>query len=92
MGSIEHAVTVEFGQVPQSTSGKMSERNDAVAAQLRARPREWAKIATYPRRGNAYSVAADIRAGTLKSFRPAGTFEAVGRGGDVWARYVGDPA
>lgn len=61
------------------------------AAELRGRPGEWALIAD----SAASSMASNIKYGTLKAFRPAGTFEAVCRKqkhgyGEIYARYVGE--
>lgn len=62
----------------------------SIAAELRAHPGRWAKVAEdeWP------SAAGCIKRGKFAAFRPAGSFEAahrsvVGRKGDVYARYVG---
>ena len=66
----------------------------AVAAQLRARPGEWAPIGVYGTGGSAAAMAYSIKAGRIKPYAPKGSFEALARTvGDecrVYARYVGD--
>lgn len=63
------------------------------AAQLAARPGEWARLGTYHHQVTAAGMARRIRTGETAAFRPAGAYEAVSRGVDgeygVWARYVG---
>ena len=61
------------------------------AAELRANPKRWALIITRPTDKSASQFAFRIRNGLNAAWRPAGTFEAVSRGCDVYARYVGDP-
>lgn len=69
---------------------------DDVAAQLRATPGEWARIDTKQTKGAATARAQQIRTGSLRAFRPHGTFEAAARTVDgehrVYARYVGQAA
>ena len=61
-----------------------------VAAQLKQRPGEWAKIADDADR----SMVTHIATARLSSFAPAGAFEATSRGegkrADIYARYVGE--
>ena len=61
------------------------------AAELRANPKRWALIITRPTDKSASQFAFRIRNGLNAAWRPAGTFEAVSRGCDVYARYMGDP-
>lgn len=61
----------------------------AVAAALRARPGEWALVAS----GASSSLATQIRSGRRVAFGPAGSFEAVSRKRpdgkhDIYARAV----
>lgn len=78
---------IEFGELPADTrrSGNWVD----IAAQLRARPGEWAKIRTFPSKGSAGASATHIKKGTYEAMRPAGAFDATSRGCDVWARYIG---
>ena len=66
---------------------------DDVAAELRAMPGMWGVILECTA-NRASGMAANINAGLYPCFRPAGTFEAVGRMNNglrtVFARYVGD--
>lgn len=55
-----------------------------LAARLRSRPGAWAELEDVP----AYT-AHGIRMGTLTAYRPGGSFEAFGRSGVLYARYVG---
>lgn len=68
-------------------------RHDLVAAGLRERPGEWARVFTLEREGQARQYAHYIRRGGLAAFRPDGFFEAVSRTTEgecrVYARYVG---
>ena len=61
------------------------------AAELRANPKRWALLTTAVSRPSAAQTALRIRNGLNAAWRPAGTFEAVSRKCDVYARYVGDP-
>jgi hypothetical protein len=64
---------------------------DGVATDLRARPGEWALIATGAQHTG---TAGQINAGRIVAFAPAGTFEAQRQTVDgeirVYARYVGE--
>lgn len=55
-----------------------------LAARLRSRPEVWAEVEDVPS-----CTAHGIRMGTLTAYRPGGSFEAFGRGGVLYARYVG---
>lgn len=65
-----------------------------VAAELRARPGEWAVLLEAERFGNGGGIAGKIKAGDLAAFRPAGSFDATTRTVDglyaVYARYIGE--
>ncbi|MBA2951458.1 hypothetical protein [Streptomyces himalayensis] len=70
-------------------------RHAEIAAQLKERPGEWAKVLTFASSETARSMAYSIRyAARLAAYRPAGAFEAVSRKVDgetcVYARYVGE--
>jgi hypothetical protein len=79
---------VEFGDLPL---GPPSSRGawQPVADQLRKRPGEWARITTKETAPKARNLARSIRSGAIVAFRPHEHFEAVARGNDVWARYIG---
>lgn len=80
---------VVFGELP---GGEPKPRYDwsPVARVLRARPGEWAKIAARASQPSASGVANSVRQGRYLAFQPSGAFEAVSRGTDVWARFVGE--
>lgn len=59
------------------------------AATLRADPGASYRVRTCATVDSAKSTARDIRAGVLKSFRPAGLYHAESRGRDVYAWYRG---
>ena len=61
------------------------------AAELRAHPGRWGRLAT----GNIRAVrqtVTNIAMGRLAAFRPAGHFEATSSGTTIHVRYVGEPA
>lgn len=63
-----------------------------IADALRRKPGEWARLPMDGQK-NPRAVAAVIKGGATKSWRPKGAFEATFSGdGVVHARYVGDPA
>ena len=84
---------VTWADPPLITKGRYSTRWREVAKQLRARPNEWAMVAS----AAPPSTASHIRTGKLAAFSPAGHFEATARRGPdlpanrriVYARYVG---
>lgn len=64
---------------------------------LRRAPGQWAKVAEHATATGASGLATRIRKAGLKSFEPAGHFEAVYRQPEegtfhVYARYTGEPA
>lgn len=81
---------LEFGELPAIVGRGFQTAWVDVATSLRARPGEWAKIATKPNPAAAHMMANHISNGVLKAFRPPGEFEATSRGCDTWARYVGE--
>lgn len=78
---------VMFGELPPD--GRGERWSQAAAAALRERPGEWALVHTMESTNNAGSTAGKIRKGMLRDWQPFGAFEAVARGCDIWARYVG---
>lgn len=79
---------------PPQTTGRGSVRSTVhreIAAQLRTRPGEWARI----RDDGTSQAASYINKGTVAAYQPAGDYEAVSRRNTdgktftVWARYVG---
>lgn len=83
------ALEIEWGDPPPKRllSGLLP-----VATALKERPGQWARVLTYSSGGAAHVAAQQIKYGHSKHFKPAGSFDAVSRDCDVWARYVGDPA
>jgi hypothetical protein len=81
---------LKFGEPPGSVAGKTSQKWASEAAELRDRPKEWAVVATKPTASTAAAMALNVRSGLLRAFQPAGSFEAISRGCDVWVRYVGE--
>lgn len=88
---------IKFGPLPERApkGARRSRKWEKVAEDLRARPGEWALVDPSSRR----SVTTQIKQGLLKSFAPAGSFDATTRGGDgssrsvrvqLYARYVGE--
>ena len=67
---------------------------EETAQQLKAKPGQWAIVATFPRRSNAGTLSHNIRIGRTAAWQPAGDFEAVSRkvGEEVrvYARYLGE--
>lgn len=57
-----------------------------IADALRQHPHEWRRITGHPARGVATT---NISRGVLAAFRPAGTYEAMRRDGELFARYLG---
>jgi hypothetical protein len=82
---------IEFGELPASARAPIGE-GVRIAAALRARPGEWARVKVYGSPGSARVYAHQINHGGTEPFRPAGAFEATTRGCDVWARFVGPRA
>lgn len=68
------------GRLPVETSHWL------ITEALRAKPGDWRVL---PSLGPNYSTA--IKAGSIHAYRPAGAFEAISRGGVLYARHVGPP-
>jgi hypothetical protein len=64
-----------------------------VARKLKARPKQWAVVSTYPNSRTAGATASAIRAGRVTAYLPVGEWEATSRTVDgehrVYARYMG---
>ena len=75
-----------FAEPPpaQSPSGEW----EPIADLLRTHPNEWRIVADYDTSRKASYAARRIRRAEMTVFRPAGTFDAVSRGRDVWATYI----
>lgn len=84
-------VEIEWSEPPDNPRALGNTKYGAVAAQLKSRPGEWAKIADFTSPQSARNFAGNLRRG-LGVWSPKGHFEAVAREGKVWARYVGDAA
>lgn len=84
-------MSIAFEPLPESGSSRG--KNAAIAAQLRARPGEWAHVLTVASKATAGSTAHQIRTARLKPYAPVGAFEARSRKVDgeyrVYARFVG---
>lgn len=86
---------ITFGTLPSKKrrNGAATNRDLAIVDQLRARPQEWAHIATRANISAAGELARRIKRGGTVAFQPASAFEAVSRTVDgeyrVYARYVG---
>ncbi|RDI65705.1 hypothetical protein DFR76_10520 [Nocardia pseudobrasiliensis] len=76
---------------PRTATGGRPHAYAAEAATLRTNPYKWGRILTAGNPAVAASQANNIRRGKLRSFEPAGAFEAAARGCDVWARYLPTP-
>lgn len=79
------APKVDFGELPPDPRGRPPGVYDDVAAALRSRPGEWAKVTTL---GKAKPFVSTLRNGRNRSFPPT-EFEAKLRGDDAWVRYIG---
>lgn len=62
----------------------------AEAATCRERRGEWILLATRNTQAGARCTASQINRGLLRSFTPAGDYEARVEGDRVWARFLGD--
>lgn len=82
---------IAFGELPPRSAAYT--KHAPIAAELREHPGQWARIARYAQASTAQQVAYKIRHAHLKSYAPAGAYEAEwrreGAGGAVWARYAG---
>ena len=89
-GEAIHDDVFTGGDVFDPVAGAGSLKWAAEAAELRSSPKRWALLAELASPARARAMAAHIRRGELRQFRPAGSFEATQRGCKVYARYVGD--
>lgn len=81
------AAGVEFGALPENPRNH-TEQYPPIAAALRERPNEWAKVLVKRTAKTATGFAGNVRRGSFDAF-PRGEFEAAARGCDAWMRYVG---
>jgi len=74
-------------ELPPPENGRARGRHDhdAIAAALRQKPGQWAMLPDAPG-----SLAGQIHYGSVIAYRPAGSYEAHIRQGNVYARYRGD--
>ncbi len=84
---MENVVTVQWKDPGTGWSKRFDW--DAIAAELRAHPGEWALVGT-----SAASHAVGVKTGKVKALRPVGAFDACTRknadgGRDLYVRYVG---
>lgn len=91
-------VTLIFEEPPPRSVVASTPRLDygahlGVAAALRLRPGEWARVGAYMSPETSASVAYAIKSAVTRAYLPAGSFEAVARTVEgenrVYARYVG---
>ena len=66
-------------------------RHEPIAEALKAKPGEWGEIGPYKDARASSQIAYCIREAKLPAYAPKGAFEATGRKGMVFARYVGEP-
>ncbi|MFK0069731.1 hypothetical protein [Streptomyces sp. NPDC091046] len=78
---------------PLPARGRRASKHARAAAELRARPGEWAHVTTAGSAESAASLATAIRSARLTAYAPAGSFEAHARTVDdqprVYVRFVG---
>lgn len=88
-------MSIVFEEPPASKRGTKSIHHRRIAAVLRDRPGEWARVRTGTTRSSVDACAHQIRTGRLVPYGPARSFEAVARTMEngqyvVYARYVGE--
>lgn len=85
--------SVEWADPPPDNRGRPKNHKE-IAAQLKANPGVWAKVAAYSKAPSSATTAHIIRTARFKSYEPAGSYDAVARTVDgvhwVFARYVGE--
>jgi len=72
---------------PPRRSPVNTRKHTLIAEVLRSRPGRWALV---PEVG--INLASAVNGGGMATYRPAGTFEAVVRQGQMYMRYIGAPA
>jgi hypothetical protein len=78
-------------ELPGSAQGRYNDKYQELAKALIANPKRWAGVAGGQLGGASPHAAAQvIRDGKAAAFRPFGEFEASVRGGQLFARYVGE--
>lgn len=84
---------IRWEEPPSRTRVGAPTQHRDVANQLKANPGNWGIVAVYDKASTAGSIAAQIRAGSVNAYQPAGAFEAHARTVEgerrVYARYVG---
>jgi hypothetical protein len=81
--------SVKFGELPEVTEARAtSTRWDQVARDLRSKPGLWACVRVCETGPAASAMAQAIKRGRIVAFRPVGSFEAVSRGRETWARFA----
>jgi hypothetical protein len=84
-----NGMTLEFvEELPKSARSYHSSAYEQEATELKDNPGLWAVVKVFEKNPNASAFAFSVRNGKLKSFQPAGDFQARTRGGEVWARFV----
>lgn len=91
-------VDIRFEELPgaEKAARRPNGEHAQIAAELKARPEQWAHIGTQSSARSAGSLAYAIRHGRMNAYLPAGAFEATARtvGGEhrLYARFVGAQA
>ena len=88
MSAIPPTANIEWAEPPARRNGKGNSKWLPVIAELKKRPGQWAKITTLGSSTTAHNLAREIQRGA-GHWGNEGTFEAAGRGCDVYARYIG---
>lgn len=88
---------MQFEDPPGKYDARSKVDHRAVAAELKARPGEWAIVRTgFPSKFAAATAASRIKAGHPVAYRPPGSFDALSRTVDselrLYARYTGKDA
>lgn len=81
---------------PPRAGGEIRASHKEAAAQLRTKPKRWAKLGShYTTAISAAATANTIRTGATGAWKPKGAFEAhsrtIGSEHRVYVRYVGEP-
>lgn len=84
---------LKWEEPPVRRTRQGSGKHAGIAAQLRAKPGEWAIIDLFDESARAAAMAYVIKTAKLRAYAPAGAYEAKGRTVDgehrVYARFVG---
>jgi hypothetical protein len=71
--------TIEWIDPPKRCRGAYIRNYGRFITELKHKPGEWARVDNQPERGSMATNAYAIKQGRIKSFGPAGTFDAVSR-------------